>query len=199
MRLCCYDRVRSLITAKTTYITRYLICSLHDCLRQNRWVSSLVRDTVPRSCLVLTTHLIYCHRMAAFETEALLVREREEDDPRPLQYSQQPASQRLRLCICLILLMTCRAFYQFIAEIPFVRLFERVICRSHLDSLLTPEREIDEELCKAPAVQDRLALVMGMKMMFDGIPGAAWKIRLLTFLLILARSCDIDILWSSGG
>ena len=60
-------------------------------------------------------------------------------------------------------------------EIPLLRLFENAICNRHYrffsDNLVSVFTNIDETLCKIPAVQDQLSIVVGWKLCFDAIRG----------------------------
>ncbi|RDW58289.1 hypothetical protein BP5796_12219 [Coleophoma crateriformis] len=52
-------------------------------------------------------------------------------------------------------------------ELPLLRLVEHTVCKAYLGTNLD---EIDEDICKVPAVQDKVARIMGYKSTFDSLP-----------------------------
>jgi hypothetical protein len=116
--------------------------------------------------------------MASVESEALLQHE-DIDDHEQASIASRPAAPRRpshntnrQFYLSIATLMTCRTLYQFMAELPLVRLFERAICQAHYSPLPSPDHKVEESQCKVAAIQDRLAFVMGLKITFDAIPGA---------------------------
>lgn len=70
-------------------------------------------------------------------------------------------------------LFTLKFLVQFVSgvlELPLLRLVERTICRNQLGIMGG-----DEARCKVPAVQDKLALVMGLKFGFEALPCKSWS------------------------
>lgn len=80
------------------------------------------------------------------------------------------------LCIYTFLFLSIH-----VLEVPFVRLFEEVICgRYYGASGDGPVRldQVDESHCKIAAVQERLTTLVSWKIFFDAIPGIAKSIEL---------------------
>ena len=67
------------------------------------------------------------------------------------------------------------SFANQLLEIPLLRLLENAICNRHYRSIrddsLPVFIDVDEILCKIPAVQDQLSDVVGWKIFSDAIPG----------------------------
>lgn len=79
------------------------------------------------------------------------------------------------ILICTFCLQFCTYFAKHMVEVPTIKLFEQAICNryyshqsTHL-SLAIPD--IDEGLCKVPAIQNELAALTGLKFTFDALPG----------------------------
>ena len=59
-------------------------------------------------------------------------------------------------------------------EVPTIKLFEQAICnRYYAEQSIHPPAtlDVDEDLCKIPAIQDELAILTGLKFTFDALPG----------------------------
>lgn len=60
-------------------------------------------------------------------------------------------------------------------EVPTIKLFEQAICnRYYSDQSIHPRvtaPDVDERLCKIPAIQNELASLTGLKFTFDALPG----------------------------
>lgn len=77
------------------------------------------------------------------------------------------ANQRARFFGCIFAFKFCIQFANGLLELPMIRLIERAICRS---SLGRPAVDNGEAACKAPIVQDKLALMLGYKWALDTLP-----------------------------
>ena len=78
------------------------------------------------------------------------------------------------ILICTFALQFCTYFAKHMVEVPTIKLFEQAICnRYYADQSIhlraTPD--VDEALCKVPAVQNELATLTGLKFTFDALPG----------------------------
>ena len=76
--------------------------------------------------------------------------------------------------ICTFCLQFCTYFAKHMVEVPTIKLFEQAICNRYyaeqsISRLAT--LDIDEGLCKIPAIQDELAILTGLKFSFDALPG----------------------------
>lgn len=60
-----------------------------------------------------------------------------------------------------------QAFGVMVSIAPQTRLFEDIACRRYFGS----GDQLDEELCKNPAIQDMVNELFGWQLFFDGIPG----------------------------
>lgn len=113
----------------------------------------------------------------SIETASLLEHESCDDEPTTecspdtISHVRLSAAETRRAYLCIALLMVLRTLYQFMVELPYVRLYELVICRATDMSALSLQHRLDEAACKVPAIQNRLASVMGLKMTFDALPG----------------------------
>lgn len=75
------------------------------------------------------------------------------------------------IVICTFALQFCTYFAKHMVEVPTIKLFEQAICNRYYHSAhhrSTPD--IDEGLCKIPAIQDELATLTGLKFTFDALP-----------------------------
>jgi hypothetical protein len=101
------------------------------------------------------------------------------DHPEPETFRQTSTLWSLSILFALVFVTN---FSVYLIEIPLIRLLERSICLQHLTSsptdLKTPT-DIDEEQCKVPVIQDKLAFVLGLRVAFDALPG-------LDFILVRA-------------
>ena len=78
------------------------------------------------------------------------------------------------ILICTFALQFCTYFAKHSIEVPTIKLFEQAICNRYyseeaIHRQATPD--IDERLCKVPAIQDELATLTGLKFTFDALPG----------------------------
>lgn len=79
--------------------------------------------------------------------------------------------------LCIFLLQLFVSFAKHIIEVPTVRLLEIAICNKYYRTHSVPNtplpatREVQEELCKIPPVQNNLAFLTGWKFAFDALPG----------------------------
>lgn len=79
------------------------------------------------------------------------------------------------ILICTFCLQFCNYFAKHMVEVPTIKLFEQAICNRYYSqqsihpSLAAPD--IDEGLCKIPAIQNELAALTGLKFTFDALPG----------------------------
>ena len=74
---------------------------------------------------------------------------------------------------CVFLLAFLSNFSYYCAELPLLRLVERVICAAYYENGVRGRAvatEIEETMCKIPKIQNDLALFMGYKTAFDAIP-----------------------------
>lgn len=81
-----------------------------------------------------------------------------------------------RVLICVFGLIVLNQFCSYLTEVPIVRLIEKVICEKHHEGRgddidLKFDGDVDEKLCKIPAIQSELAKIIGLKSTFDAIPG----------------------------
>ena len=56
-------------------------------------------------------------------------------------------------------------------EVPTIKLFEQAICNRYYSTQQQAAPNIDERLCKVPAIQNQLATLTGLKFTFDALPG----------------------------
>lgn len=78
------------------------------------------------------------------------------------------------ILICTFALQFCTYFAKHSVEVPTIKLFEQAICnRYYSEEAIHPRAtpDIDERLCKVPAIQDELATLTGLKFTFDALPG----------------------------
>ena len=79
------------------------------------------------------------------------------------------------ILICTFCLQFCTYFAKHMVEVPTIKLFEQAICnRYYSDQSMYPRltaSNIDEGLCKIPAIQIELATLTGLKFTFDALPG----------------------------
>ena len=78
------------------------------------------------------------------------------------------------ILICTFCLQFCTYFAKHMVEVPTIKLFEQAICNryySEQSTHLRPTQDIDEGLCKIPAIQNELATLTGLKFTFDALPG----------------------------
>jgi hypothetical protein len=103
----------------------------------------------------------------AEETESLL--SRPEGQSRSPKYEENVYLGR-RYFICIFSLKFVVQFVFALIEIPFVRLLEVAACTKyyHQHAGLLDESELD---CKIEAIQNKVALLLGLKFTFDAIPG----------------------------
>ena len=98
------------------------------------------------------------------EDESASSHELEEDraNKRPVE------SRSLRsFFFCIFAFAFCIEFGVNLLELPMIRLVELMVCRRYIDSDPT---DIDEETCKIPMVQNKVALVIGYKITLDALP-----------------------------
>ena len=78
------------------------------------------------------------------------------------------------IIICTFCLQFCTYFAKHMVEVPTIKLFEQAICNRYYaeQSIHRPATlDVDEGLCKIPAIQDELAILTGLKFTFDALPG----------------------------
>lgn len=79
------------------------------------------------------------------------------------------------ILICTFALQFCTYFAKHMVEVPTIKLFEQAICNRYYSDqsihLRTNAPDIDEGLCKIPAIQNELASLTGLKFTFDALPG----------------------------
>ena len=79
------------------------------------------------------------------------------------------------ILICTFSLQFCTYFAKHMIEVPTIQLFEQAICNRYYSNqslhLPLPAPDIDETLCKVPAIQKELATLTGLKFTFDALPG----------------------------
>jgi len=78
------------------------------------------------------------------------------------------SSQYLIFFVCVFGLKFFTQFTNGLIEVPIIRLLEQTICKSKFDSSVAGNGS--EADCKTPAVQDKLALILGFKFAFDSLP-----------------------------
>jgi hypothetical protein len=136
----------------------------------------------------------------AMEHESLFGRERrtrrrgtarEDDDVIESEYNKALATQVFWFCLAMMFLprLAITAL-----ELPLLRLVERTICKAYLG---TDIGGIDEQACKIPVVQDKVAKIMGYRTTFDALPCRADTIQICLLLLISAfrRPPDCFRVW----
>lgn len=100
-----------------------------------------------------------------------------------------------RVFWCCLALMLLLRLTNIILELPLLRLVEQIICKAYLD---TDVVDIDEQACKIPEVQDKVAKVMGYRTTFDALPCMADAPCIYLFLLIILsffRPFDCCRIW----
>ena len=78
------------------------------------------------------------------------------------------------ILICTFALQFCTYFAKHMVEVPTIKLFEQAICNRYYSDQsihLRTAQDIDEGLCKVPAIQNELATLTGLKFTFDALPG----------------------------
>lgn len=78
------------------------------------------------------------------------------------------------ILICTFCLQFCNYFAKHMVEVPTIKLFEQAICNRYYSEQsihLRATQDIDEGLCKIPAIQNELAALTGLKFTFDALPG----------------------------
>lgn len=79
------------------------------------------------------------------------------------------------ILICTFCLQFCTYFAKHMVEVPTIKLFEQAICNQYYSDqsihLRIATSDIDEGLCKVPAIQNELAALTGLKFTFDALPG----------------------------
>jgi hypothetical protein len=68
---------------------------------------------------------------------------------------------------CVFALEFCVKFAVTLLELPMIRLVELMVCRRYID--IGP-KDIDEEACKIPIVQNKVAFIIGYKTTLDALP-----------------------------
>jgi hypothetical protein len=100
------------------------------------------------------------------ETEAFLSEERQSSDEDSPVVLTPRIKHVYRFYSCIFALEFGNQFLRGLLELPLVRLLELSICRN-AGIVATGS---SEEACKVPSVQDKLALVIGLKSAFDALP-----------------------------
>lgn len=85
----------------------------------------------------------------------------QEDEESPSTFD---FTRHSRFFICVFTLKVLFQFTASLLELPMVQLIERAACR---DYSLDVDINLGDAACKNPAVQDKLAIVMGYKWTFD--------------------------------
>jgi hypothetical protein len=68
---------------------------------------------------------------------------------------------------CIFALEFCVKFAVTLLELPMIRLVELIVCRRYIG---IGSRDIDEEACKIPIVQNKVAFIIGYKTTLDALP-----------------------------
>lgn len=107
------------------------------------------------------------------ETRSLLQSTGDARESEPRRFD---AKTTRRYFVCVFILKFMIQFIAALLELPAVGLFEAAICREYYQKThvrFTPDKEA---MCKLPTIQNKLALVMGLKVAFDAIPGTQSKV-----------------------
>lgn len=107
------------------------------------------------------------------------------------------SQQQSRIIICVFCLQFLINFSKNVVEVPLIRLFEIAICNRYFQT-----DAIAENLCKAPRIQNDLAIIVGWRSFFDALPGLLSAIiyghladkhgrRLVLFLSCLGLLCSL--------
>lgn len=103
-------------------------------------------------------------------------------------YFELKSKRRYYLCV-----FTLKFVIQFVAallELPLVQLLEVKVCREHNGYLNQAPQKSN---CKVPNVQNKVALLLGLKVTFDAIPGATAPAK--TIRLSINTSELLTSLW----
>ncbi|KAK6066405.1 MFS transporter [Seiridium cupressi] len=76
------------------------------------------------------------------------------------------------LLSCIFVLKFCIQFSSALLELPMVRLIEQIVCQNRLHIDVNSE---EEQLCKVPLVQDKVASTIGYKSTLDALPCKNYK------------------------
>lgn len=128
------------------------------------------------------------------EHEAFLGREgrasdvsttRDDDDAPEAELDHTLSTRVFWYCLALMFLLRLTITA---VELPLLRLVEQVICKAYLG---TDIDGIDEKACKIPAVQDKVAKIMGYRSTFDALPCTDDMIQ--TYLIYLSNCCSAQV------
>ena len=68
---------------------------------------------------------------------------------------------------CIFAFAFCIEFGINLLELPMIRLVELMVCQRYID---TDRTDMDEDACKIPIVQNKVAFVIGIKTTLDALP-----------------------------
>lgn len=86
--------------------------------------------------------------------------------------SLEEAKKPTRRLLVVIFSLHCLInFTWYFLEVPIVRLLEYAVCQqyyqSHTQDVITYRKEVDEGLCKIEAIQNKVALLVGVKISLE--------------------------------
>lgn len=108
---------------------------------------------------------------------------RSRDETEPLLGSADNARGRSAGSKKLLILVVCSIFVLaldfgfFLGTAPQTQIFEQIICRNYQTNLHRAGNITNGDPCKSEAVQGELALVIGLKDTFEGIPSMSLALR----------------------
>jgi hypothetical protein len=108
---------------------------------------------------------------------------RSRDETEPLLGSADSARGRSAGSKKMLILVVCSIFVLaldfgfFLGTAPQTQIFEQIICRKYQADLQRTGNITNGDPCKSEAVQGELALVIGLKDTFEGIPSMSLALR----------------------